>query len=157
MFFFSTFLVKDVSKDFRQFPKHLTLYSGWISELEVVLLLWAESLESCSISSRRGASGTPPDTTTAPRGPPPNWWTERERVYSTETNICVTANEKANYNPKNKDGCRISPSSHSQNIQNISMSAAILFPIYRPWCEQVHGGTTFYPYYIVLLQEAWPA
>lgn len=50
---------------------YLTLYSGWTSRLEEVLLLWAESFESCSISSRRGASGAPPDKTGEPRGPPP--------------------------------------------------------------------------------------
>lgn len=49
----------------------LTLYSGWTSRLEEVLMLWAESFESCSISSRRGASGPPPDKDAGPRGPPP--------------------------------------------------------------------------------------
>ena len=53
----------------------LTLYSGWISELDEVMLLWAESLESCSISSRRGDSGTPPAT----RGPPTHWEREKGR------------------------------------------------------------------------------
>lgn len=64
----------DVALDTRaHFLTLLTLYSGWISELDEVMLLWAESLESCSISSRRGDSGTPPAT----RGPPTHW--ERER------------------------------------------------------------------------------
>lgn len=47
----------------------LTLYSGCTSRLQEVLLLWAESLESCSISSRRGASGAPAGEAVLPRGP----------------------------------------------------------------------------------------
>lgn len=56
------------------YPCSVTLYSGWqaisvvleIREVEEVEVLWAESLESCSRSSREGPSGT-----TDTRGPGP--------------------------------------------------------------------------------------
>lgn len=60
----------------------LTLYSGWTSRLEEVLMLWAESLESCSISSRRGASGAPAGEGVLTREPP-HWQEEMVRITST--------------------------------------------------------------------------
>lgn len=64
----------------------LTLYSGWTSRLEEVLTLWAESLESCSISSRRGASGAPAGEAVLPRGPP-HWQEEMFRLESHLTSL----------------------------------------------------------------------